>query len=249
MQQFTSQQVAAYIESKKLAWSPTSIKSEWARLRQGVKISASCQSATEFFAAMQQAGQKPYSIKTMFIRMSELAKFATGGEIDNEFSRFLRMNALVFKNAYKREKVGVTYLQAVAAIQTICNIQIRNIAQFMLQSGLRVTEAINYDGSGEVIGKGNKRRVVYCKDSSKALATEGLPPLMYMDIYKALKDVGLKPHTLRKLAASQLVAAGFKEADLMEVMGWNSMQTAAIYIQPANETDLKRRVQEALHGV
>lgn len=248
---YTNQNVAKYIESKKLAWAPTSIKSEWARLRSGIEVVnrlGSQATAAQVYEQLVSDGHKPYSIKTMFIRLAEFEEFVSGNS-NNHFRQFLTINARLFKSVYQPKRLEITYLEAHKRISTIPNTDIREICQLMLRSGLRVHEALSYDGTGSVVGKGNKRRIVYHMESSGATAKAGRdehPTLTYKQIYMALKSVNLTPHVLRKLAATTLVNAGFKEADLMRVMGWSSMATAAIYVQPANDVELAKRVQEAL---
>lgn len=247
---YTNEQVKAYIETKQLAWSPASLRSEWARLRGALANLPVSQGAALTYQAASKL-YKPYSVKTLFIRLAELSEFVTGN-YNNEFRAFLTTNALLFKNVYARERVVTTYEEAKGRIASIKCEQARRAALLMLQTGLRAHEVLAYDGSGCIIGKGAKMRTVYAEVSPQITTNESpkdgalFPTLTYPKLYHALKQVGLKPHTLRKLAASKLVAAGFREADLMEVMGWSSMQTASLYIQPTREAELKARVSKIL---
>lgn len=230
------EQIEAYIESKKYAWSPTTLKSERARL---MAISYMLSFPPHhFYEQLVSQDYKPYTIKTTMQRVAEYKAF-TG---DSSFKTFIKDHARLFRNSYTKVKVPMTFEVAAHKLAGLQNEVIRNIASLMLQTGMRVHEALKYDGSGRVVGKGGKLRPVY---TSRAYSNPGRS-CTYQHVYRALQNVGLKPHDLRKLAATRLAESGFKEADLMEVMGWNSIQTASSYLQPTSEALLKERVQGVL---
>lgn len=234
---YTKQQVQEYINSKQMAWSLTTQKSELSRLTGALDLLN--QGAPSTYN-LGKTKYKLYALKTLFIRAADFANWATGNA-NNEFALFLRNNRLLFKGAYKRSLVGMSFNEAASRVANISNPGVRQLASFILRSGLRASEALAYDNSGHIKGKGSKDRPVFCaKDGANLHITYG-------ELYRELKRVGLKPHDLRKLAASQLAAAGFKEADLLKVMGWSSIETAAVYLQPRNDNELSQAVQAALN--
>jgi integrase len=190
--------------------------------------------AAEFFSQLQSV-YKPYALKTTMIRAADFKAW----QGDDSYKQFMKTNARLFKNAYEKKLVGLTYEQAREKITLITGKEEREAAMLMLTTGMRVHEALKYDGSGKVIGKGAKQRNIY----SNAIVSGDTN---YDSVYRELKKVGLKPHDLRKLAATQLAKAGFKEADLMAVMGWSNIQTASNYLQPMQEASMAAKLQEAL---
>lgn len=219
-------------------WAPTSIKSESSRLN---KILPYLSTTDAFILSrhLEQAGKGGYTIKTTLIRASEFLKFL--GYQDNPYSRYLYSNRKQLQGVYKPERLTVTFEEARARILTIPNRDTRQLALFILHSGLRSTEALSYQqGTGFVVGKGSRERAVF--NAQLAPTVKGT----YLALYLALKKVGLKPHMLRKLAATKLAASGFKDADLLKVMGWTTMQTAAIYLQPAADAELAVRIKQAM---
>ena len=233
---FTLIQVNQYIESKALAWSPATRRSELARLRKALpSISAAGPLAT--YQALKDTC-KPYTLKTLFIRIGELSTYVNQDAAG--FKQFIRDHALLFKNAYTRTKVGLTFQEALMLIETALEGGEREAAKLMLTTGLRVHEALKYDGSGTVLGKGAKKRPVF---SSSSISE----PTSYFRIYRKLAKIGLKPHDLRKLAATELAASGeLNEADLMEVMGWSNIATASSYLQPSKHLTLNEKVARLL---
>lgn len=233
MQQFTIEQIDLYIQSKRLAWSKTTQKSERARLVANLHL---INQGPENLVKV--AHLKPYSLKTLFLRAGELADYCK--HTPNLYKDYLKTNALHFKHAYERVNVQLSYQEASAQVAKIADPAAKKVAQAILASGLRAHEALRYDGSGEIMGKGSKKRPVFIEEN---LLSEGLT---YDKLYRELKAVGLKPHDLRKLAATRLVEAGLREADLMTVFGWSSIQTASYYLQAKNKNELKALVNSAL---
>lgn len=229
----TQETIQAYIQSKEAAWSLTTRKSEAARLR--ANLAAIIQGPK---ALLSSSKLKPYSLKTLFIRAGELYEFA--GVTPNIYKEYLRTNALTFKNAYERVPVELTWEEAKKRLQLVTNTAVQRVAFGILRSGMRANEALTYDGSGLILGKGSKPRSVFIQDD---LSSEDIS---YTRLYRELKKVGLKPHDLRKLAATKLVDAGLKEADLMKVFGWSSIATAGYYLQSKKNDELKAIMKEVL---
>lgn len=242
---YNKKDIANYIQSKKMAWSATTTKSEAARLYAMLPFLAT--SGQALYDQLKQKGNKPYTIRTSFIRAGEFLEFMGVPIMGNAFKQYLQTNANVFKNAYTKERVTVSIEEARRRIANISHPQAREMALFLLASGLRAHEGLKYDkdvNQGMVIGKGARMRRVF----NGELCPKGISKLEYITLYTELKKVDLKPHTLRKLAATAMVRAGFKEAELMYVMGWQSMQTASSYIQPQADDVIANKMKEVLGG-
>jgi integrase len=228
--------IEEYLASKKGAWSTTTIKSTSSRLIKAMLFIS--EDLHSFYDKLLENGYHKYTIRQIFTQVASFYEYYGDLTVKN----FIKKNALLFKNTYEKEKLSITFEEAVEKLNTLKNESVKRVAFAMLRSGLRAKEALNYDGSGSIIGKGAKRRTVFIEDDLKK---EGLN---YSTLYNTLSEVGLKPHSLRKLAATRLVDKGFREADLMAVMGWSSIQTASIYLQSTKDAELKNKVTEALNG-
>lgn len=226
-----------YIERKANAWSHTTLKSERARLTQSINLLEAANPA-EAHEQLRKAGRSPYTIKTAFIRFSSFYDWLClqGHAQSNPFSSYMKVNANLFKHAYKKERVSLTFKEAADLIAQIEDVATREKAKRLLVAGLRYAESFT-EKNGEVVGKGGKVRKVF---------NEGVGSVAYEKSYstlrRALAKVGLKPHTLRKLFATQMIENGAQEADLLEVLGWSSIQTAAIYLQPKRDEQLARLI-------
>jgi integrase len=216
--------IDSYIESKKNAWSPTTIKSERSRL---IGLVRSGESATELLNRLKAEGQKLHSIKKGFMRMSQFQAEMFPTE-PNVYASFLKQNRRLFLNSYQRVAVATTFAEAKERIGTIKDEKLRLHCLAILHSGLRIAEA-NAVKDGYVVGKGNKRRRVY--------NTDGLDTSIHRDrVARALKRLGLKPHDLRKLFATELAQKGMDAPTLCAIMGWSNIETAYLYLQPLQES-------------
>lgn len=234
---YTQEQVQQYIDSKALAWSPATQRSELARLRKVLPLLQASPLAS--YQALKPL-YSPYTLKTLFIRLSELSAFVDGDTAG--YKPFIKSHANLFKNAYTKTKVPFTFEQALRLIEELVDGAEQQAAKLMLTTGLRAHEALKYDGSGSIIGKGAKKRPVFTTEHATINGSTN-----YFRVYRSLAKVGLKPHDLRKLAATKLAASGeVNEADLLEVMGWSSLQTAVNYLQPAREEALNEKVTRLL---
>lgn len=220
----------AYLQSKQDSWSYASYKSEASRLASipDAYLPADPQGLYEHLV---KANYKPYTIKTLFIRASELVDFGYPGQ-PNEFKRFMRDRARLFKNVYSPKRPPMDFATAVARIKTELSPELAAQALALLSSGLRISEA-NAVKIGVVIGKGNKSRQVY------NAPTVTIEP---HKLRRALKPLGLTPHSLRKLAATRAVELGAREADLLAIFGWSSMQTAGYYVQATNSASVAAKL-------
>lgn len=228
--------IAAYIESKKLAWSESTIRSEGYRLK---AISwEHLDNPTKQYEVLAER-MKPYAMVTTFHRLSSFYEWLlrhghkTGYNIYREF---MEEHARLFKNAYQKKKVNVDYNETLTKISKIKRLESRAKAIFDLKAGLRV-QADRIEGA-EVIGKGGYRRPLFVSKSE-------LPPpfkMSYSTYLSDLKSVGLSPHDLRKVFANKLLRSGLTLTDVMAAGGWRSLQSVEKYLQELETEQLRQRV-------
>jgi integrase len=156
--------------------------------------------------------------------------------IENPYRTWIEENRNLFKNAYKNKEVGVTYDQAEELVKTL-PARVRESAMSLLTGGLRAHELENVK-DGYITGKGSKLRPL--------LTSVPTDPASYMELYKALKKVGLVPHDLRKLFITRLIERGIQLHDLCKVAGWSSIETALRYAQPKKNEELRAFVKASL---
>jgi integrase len=239
----TKELIKQYLEAHRLAWSSSTLKSEASRLhslRGWVKVDP----ALTFEQLSPK--YKPYTVKTMFVRMAKLWDWAIQEEklsAPNPYAKFLKTHRNLFKNAYKKERLDVTFEEARKLLESIRNDAARRKAEQMLTSGLRISEAFGgIQEDGTVIGKGNKSRPYFgrhYKDDEQKISAE--------QFRRHLRALGLKPHTLRKLFATKLVDSGMPLQDVMHIMGWSSLETARSYLQTKKDEVLANQIKGILN--
>jgi len=224
--------IEAYIDSKKFAWAPSTIRSEEFRLK-GVADFLDGNPET-LWRAIQE--MKPYARQTLWTRIIDFWSFFNPNK-ENPYDRFRKTNARLFKNVYVRTKPDLSYEEAKLRISRITNDVYRNRAIQILESGLRFEESNHINRDGTVSGKGGKIRNVFTAPSDTNIS--------YFSFYRALKAVGLKPHDLRKLFLSRLVELGANEFELCSIAGWSNINTASSYIKtnPNRLTDLVKKAR------
>ena len=212
-----------YLEDKEDAWALSTWKSERARLNSVADHLGKIPS--ELHAWCREQGLKPYSIKTLFIRIVDLERWA---EADWGYQEYMKTHRNRFKHAYQKEEIHVTHKEAVDLISTLSNDNSRTHALGLLKTGLRITESYRMV-DGQVRGKGEKTRKIF--GTIKVTVPKST-------LSRKLKAVGLKPHMLRKLCATRLAEKGATAADLCKVFGWSSIATAYQYLQPKDDERL-----------
>ena len=233
--------IEKYIAAHELAWAPTTLKSERARLNAAADLIAA---GPRSLYDNKVNTLKPYALKTLFIRIGDLETWAgrTWG-----YRAFITENARLFKHAYKRETLNVSIDQFTANISSIQDSNLRALAAGLLRNGLRISELSSYNKvDGVVVGKGGRVRRLLSPD---ALPDQHPDARTIRKLRQELGRCGLKPHTLRKGAATLLARAGMQSQDLLYVMGWNSLQTAASYLQPQQDEVLSKFANNVLGGV
>lgn len=218
--------IEEYIESHAKVWASSTLRSERHRLNAMAK---GLDSPESLWGLLQDYA--PYSRRTYFTRASKFMEWCG----NNSFTVWAGKHPHLFRNAYTRRQPIVSYESAKQAIAKIKHDASRLAAQLMLSTGMRYCELETFDGV-RVIGKGGKERRIF---------TECKPVVVdYQVLYRTLKTVGLKPHDLRKLFASELVRRGANEFELTRIMGWSNMQTALSYVR-SDEGRLEALVKEA----
>ncbi len=234
-----------YIETKKHAWARTSIKNERSRLLfHGPRV---LDAPADVYESLKKR-QTNHSIKTTFTRLGQFYDFLTETEKippskQNPWKSFLKTNANLFKHAYQVERLKVTFHEAKALIQLIEE-PYRSAAYQLLEGGLRYCELKTFDGE-KVIGKGSKPRAVFLREELKKFRYTG----SYSALFVRLKAVGLKPHSLRKLCATEFTRqSGVTDVDTMRVFGWNDIGTSAKYRQALHDSKLSAMLQNVVDG-
>jgi integrase len=234
--------VDKYIESKALSWSETTCKTERSRL---LAVDPKwLDDPKGYYEFLKAAGRKPYTIKTVFIRVGELIQFLIDNNIGNQdlkntYKRFIRTHSRLFKNAYQKKALDLTWSEALKRIRKIDDEESRMKALQLLGSGMRYTES-NTIKNGQIVGKGGKPRAIHLAKGTDNRKYEK----HYTTFCYHLKKVGLTPHMLRKLFATKAAEKGAHISDLMSLMGWSSSHTASIYIQAQRDAELASQVHE-----
>lgn len=219
--------VQAYLKDHETAWAPSTLKSESARLRKLANIMI--KAPHDVYTILTNQGKKPYTIKTTFVRLVDLERWA---KLEPRFARYMEKHERRFKHLYQKEEVEISYEDAQRRIMELEG-KSRQHALGLLQCGVRLTESYNVT-DGRVVGKGGKVRKVYGTiKETEAKST----------FARKLKAVGLKPHTLRKLCATRLAEKGATPADLCKIFGWSSIETAYQYLQSKEESKLAALVE------
>lgn len=233
--------IEAYIESKRNAWSPTTLKSEKARLSNFFLKTSNKTWVSSEDAWKSLVNLAPYSRVTTWTRLVDFYDWTLENDLaetkaPNPYKRWRRENQRLFKNTYQRQVPEVSFDQARSLVDSITDESIRNRAKLLLYGGLRYFECDSFSDS-HVIGKGSKRRAVFVKPSGPIYSGP------YKAFWSALREVGLKPHMLRKLFATECHRNGLDHFDLCEVMGWASIETARSYVAPKKKEELARIIE------
>ena len=240
--------VYKYLEAHDPTWTDKTYATESAKLKTILRVlRTSGPRGVTFYQTLKAEGYHPYTIKSLVSRGASLFDWAIKHQIQgfgpiNTFADLLLSSPQLFRNAYKPERLKITFDEAMEKIKSIPQENIREACLSLIRSGLRIHEIykVNND-TKSVIGKGDKQRfTVWAFPAHLELPSEN-------QIRYALKKVGLKPHSLRKLLATKLARnSDFSNADIMAVFGWSSIETAAKYLQPETEAKLRNKIEEAL---
>ncbi|NIO44449.1 MAG: tyrosine-type recombinase/integrase [Candidatus Aenigmarchaeota archaeon] len=229
-----------YIKSKSNCWAATTIKNERA------KLNAVCKHITDnpidLYNYLINKNYKKYSIKVIFQRVADFYLFTNK---DMLYKDWIKSNANLFKHVYNRKKLKIDYKEAIKRINTLPQKDIRDKALQIISSGMRWSESFTLDMDCLIKGKGGKYRKVYFPSSSLKNVSYNKS---YSRFYRALKQIELTPHMLRKLAATKFADFGMNEADLLDVFGWSNIDTAKYYLQGKSDDDKLSIIREAFNG-
>lgn len=225
--------VKEYLNEHRFSWAKTTINSEEARLN---KYGHLLDKDPACAYAQLLPELKPYTIKTLFIRLSHYQKWRIAQGLDQAatYESFLKKHANKFKHVYDKKEINIDYDTALQRIQTIADHATREHAEFLLRSGLRISESAKVR-DGQVVGKGGKTRPVFF-DPPKTLVSP-------KKLRGALAKLGLKPHDLRKLCATRMARKGTDAATLCKVFGWSKIDTAYKYLQAQDNDTIKRLME------
>jgi integrase len=235
------QLIDLYLEEQTLAWAPSTLKSESHRLNALVSVLDG--DAFKLWEATSKLA--PYSRGTSWVRVISFYDWAIENghaQGPNPYRIFKKKNAKRFKNLYQHRTPTIGYTEARERIARIPDEAIRNKAFQLLSGGLRYTESFTLC-SGMVVGKGNKERRVF-PEKVEGPIFEGC----YRSFLRALRKVGLKPHDLRKIMATELARRGLREADMCKIFGWASFATAKSYIGAHDEEVLEAFLKNVQQG-
>lgn len=219
--------MAKLLERKARAWAPTTLRSETARLRTLVRLLETESRPASVVAGLARA-YGSYAAATAWVRVRQLAEEA--GEDVRAWDRAWRDRPREMRQAYRRRLVDLTPAQVLGKLAHVEDVDVRAAAAHMLRNGLRACEAGQAGGS--VVGKGAKEREVLFP---------GGVAVSYGRLHRALRKVGLRPHDLRKVFATDLWRRHPDVVDVAKVMGWQSFETARSYVAPRSLDDVRRR--------
>src|SRR5262245_31208127 len=126
--------IQSYLNSNNLRWAPSTLKSERARLN-ALPKSWHLKEPKSIYQALVDANRAPYSIKTSFIRMSAAYSWAYPNKL-NPFRAFLRSHANLFKYAYQKKSLKISFEQARKVIAQL-PVAEQLKARQLLASGMR----------------------------------------------------------------------------------------------------------------
>lgn len=210
-----------YIDAHKDIWSDSTLRSERYRLlSMSSHLTGSVVPLDSFLNSMGSYSRVTYFSRAIHFWDWLIEHGHVAGV--NEYKKFRRDHRKQFKNVYKRKHPNFSYSEVLLRISNIPDRACQEKAKELLQSGMRFSESLTLK-DGQIIGKGGKRRNVFTKPSNVSVP--------YHRLYKALRKVGLTPHALRKVFATELVAKGANEFELTEIMGWSNLNTAQSYVR------------------
>ena len=236
--------VNRYLEAKSIVWTDTTFKSERARLsKYKDKLDLS---PIQIFSTLKEQGIGPYTIKTLFIRFSNFVDWCIEQELysgKNKFQQFTKHNKQLFRNVYNKEALAYNLDKLPYKISRIKNAKARYMANYLLKTGLRISEIykLKSSPSGEiyVIGKGGKQRRVFIDYLPKHIISQST-------FRRALTEIEIKPHDLRKAYATRLLnECKIKPHELCKVMGWSNIQTAMSYLQGRQDDELQAQINKS----
>lgn len=226
--------IKKYLDSHSLSWSETTLRAERYRL---VSIAAHLESGmgpAALYTLLRERLSES-TLKTTFIRIASLYDFAAISP--NPYREFIKNSPRLFRYAIMARPAPCGLKGAREAIEQMRDPECKRHAQSLLNSGLRWSESVTADlNKKTVVGKGAKPRRVFGDISGFSSG------ISYKRFWNELRKVGLRPHDLRKILATELANGGADHIDLMKIFGWSNIQTASFYLQPKKDQELEALV-------
>lgn len=240
----TTQNIERFLESKKNAWSLTTLNAYKGFLNKyGELVNKSNPSA--FLESLRMDGIKPYSIQTYFIQAANYWEFLNPTKT-NPYKTFRKDNRNVFKNAYESKRVTKSYEEIKEIINSLPDCEEKTAILYILKTAQRASEAglrrkkeeAGIEAQDYILGKGGKRRINLGVSTERGSATNYYRVRRFL-----LRHTGLNLHELRKLALTRAADLGAGPADLCAIAGWSSINTAIRYLQPKDAERLKKYLE------
>lgn len=232
-----------FLEARKTKWSASTLRTIPFRLK-GVTM-AHLQSPQKLYDYLsKERGLSRYTLNTTYINIADFAEFLVDeGELEvSRLKKWKADNANLFKHAYTKKRVDISFAEALEKINQIDVADIRAKCLQLLATGMRYTESETLE-DGQVVGKGGYVRTVPNANQFKADDFTKT----YGAVYKQLKKVGLTPHMLRKICATEHAKDGASEADLMNIFGWRNSTMAHMYVQARRTEELAERLAKKMN--
>lgn len=226
------QKIEQYLAEQAETWSPTTLKSEATRLQ---AVAGYLDGNPGRLWKFLKETKAEYSRVTYWARATAFWAWANPGQ-PNPYESYRETKLKrAFSVAYTRKASELTLEEAKRRIELgVLDSAVRAKCLELLNSGMRWAESHTLNQQGEVVGKGGRRRKVFVPPSGS--------PATYWQVRAALKAVGLTPHGLRKIFASEMVRRRANPFQLMKLMGWTNLNTAQSYIS-ATDNDLESLVK------
>lgn len=244
--------IELYQEYKSMGWADSTKRSEKARLNTIAKLVTKIGvfDPAAIFQHLKDQGKKPYTITTTMVRIADLEQWAFDqgllpGTTQPQCTDFCRRHLRSYRQrAYTRKAPSITYEAAQEKVSKISCQETRRFAQILLATGVRYFEGaqVSSDPKAKITGKGGFDRRAF--NVPKDIKLGGLIGMCYGTFLTRLKKAtGLKAHDLRKLAATRLAQNNIPIHELMQIMGWKSVETVKSYLQVIDDDALEKKIR------
>lgn len=170
--------------------------------------------------------EKHYSSYTRTILWTSIGAFWDwyAPRQQNPYKNWKKSHAQRFKHSYERSPATMSYRDAKDKIERCLEGAARDRALYILNTGARWIESGVQEGF-RVRGKGGKiRRLLPLEEGLKNAN------IAYRTFVRHLGKIGLTPHDLRKIYATELARRGATIYEICQLLGWEDINTALCYI-------------------
>lgn len=211
--------IEAYLKDKELAWAEKTKLNVGCTLR---KLAPHLTGDPGVLWGYLVENQAPYTRVITWGKVCQFWDFARPGV--NPYREFRSKNKRLFIDQYVRRPATETVDDALGKINSIEDPAIRRKALELLHSGMRWSESFTLK-NGFIVGKGGLQREVFLPNIKGPEYTGS-----YSTFLRALKDVGLKTHSLRKIRLTKCANDGATMFELQAIAGWKGLSSASSYI-------------------